>query len=76
MLVGSEDPSSPIFGMDYVPLEFIRLGKTNLTYDVCLGCDHFLSQKISVDGQEEVNALGGEYTEKILEWIKNQSKVS
>ncbi len=74
LLASSADGSSPIYGLDYVPLEFIRLGKTNLTYQVCVGCDHVLNQKVVVNGKEEVRNLGGEYTDKIIQWIKDNDR--
>lgn len=40
--IGSEDTSVPIESADIIPLEFIRLRKTNLTYRVLPGVDHSL----------------------------------
>jgi pimeloyl-ACP methyl ester carboxylesterase len=73
LVASSADKSSPIFGLDYVPLEFIRLGKNNLTYDVCVGCDHLLNQKTIVEGKEEIKNLGDQFTDKILRWIEANS---
>lgn len=41
--VASKDQSAPIESTYLIPLEFARKGKTNLTYKVCLGCDHGFS---------------------------------
>jgi len=38
--VATNDESAPIESSYLIPLEFARLGKTNLTYKVCVGCDH------------------------------------
>ena len=38
--VATRDESAPIESTYMIPLEFARLGKTNLEYRVCLGCDH------------------------------------
>jgi dienelactone hydrolase len=38
--VATEDESAPIESTYLIPLEFARLGKSNLTYKVCVGCDH------------------------------------
>lgn len=38
--VGTEDVNAPIESSYLLPLEFARLGKTNLSYNVCVGCDH------------------------------------
>lgn len=70
MLVGSADENSPIYGLDYVPLEFIRLHKTNLTYEVCVGCDHFQNREVMVGGEAVTESLGEAYTVKILNWIE------
>lgn len=38
--VATDDKSAPIDSTYLIPLEFARLGKNNLTYRVCMGCDH------------------------------------
>lgn len=43
MLVGTNDESAPIESSYLAPLEFARLQKKNLTYKVCLECNHSLS---------------------------------
>ena len=67
MIVSTADNNSPIYGLDYVQLDFIRLGKTNLTYDPCVGCDHYLN---STDGDKTVSHK--EYITKILKWMGNR----
>ncbi|MDN3583602.1 hypothetical protein [Mucilaginibacter flavus] len=64
MIVSTADNNSPIYGLDYVLLDFMRLGKTNLTYDPCVGCDHYLN---STDSDKTVKQT--EYTTKILTWL-------
>lgn len=64
MIVGTTDDHSPIYGLDYVKLEFIRLGKTNLTYEPCVGCDHFLN---SNDNGKTISHQ--EYIPKVLKWL-------
>lgn len=66
MIVGTADTNSPIYGLDYVPLEFMRLGKTNLTYDPCIGCDHGL---MTMDGPDPQFHLE-EYLDKVLKWVE------
>ena len=70
VLVGTNDENSPIYGLDYVPLEFLRLNKTNLTYEVCVGCDHFQNREVMVAGEEVTESLGEEYMVKILDWLE------
>lgn len=41
--VASLDQSAPIESSYLIPLEFARLQKSNLTYKVCVGCDHGFS---------------------------------
>lgn len=64
MIVSTADNNSPIYGLDYVQLDFIRLGKTNLTYVPCVGCDHYLNS--TENGNETSN---GDYLAKILKWL-------
>jgi len=70
MAVGSNDSNSPIYGLDYVPLEFLRLGKKNLTYKV-YPTDHFFNEKRTVNGQEEVISHKQEMVNDLLAWIGN-----
>lgn len=64
MIAASKDDSSPIYGLDYVRLEFLRLGKTNLIYDTCVGCNHYLGSS------ENSKPTGGSYIDKILAWAE------
>lgn len=66
MIAASQDDSSPIYGLDYVRLEFLRLGKTNLVYDTCVGCNHYL---VSSGG---VKTNGPSYIDKILSWVQQR----
>lgn len=43
--VATNDERAPIESTYLIPLEFARLGKTNLTYKVCVGCDHGFNSK-------------------------------
>lgn len=38
--VAGKDESAPIESTFLIPLEFTRLGKNNLRYEVCIACDH------------------------------------
>ena len=67
MIVATADNNSPVLGLDYVPLDFLRLHKTNLTYEVCVGCDHGLNSK-DVKGKQVSHA---DYFEKVLKWVDN-----
>ena len=65
MVVATEDKSSLIYGLDYVPLEFARLGKKNLSYTTCVGCDHGLT---SLEHGLPVHHYD-DITDKIIKWI-------
>lgn len=64
MIVATADSNSPIYGLDYVPLDFLRLGKKNLTYDTCVGCNHYLIS------QEQGQAVHHSYMDKLLTWAE------
>ena len=49
---GSNDRNTPILQADYIQLEFIRLGKDNLTYHVMPGVDHWFYEIVEKDGQQ------------------------
>jgi pimeloyl-ACP methyl ester carboxylesterase len=72
MLVGSADVNSPIYGLDYVPLEFLRRGKKNLTYEVCVGCDHFQNVIQPSSPDEKGKSRGDEFMTRILEWLSKK----
>ncbi|MDF2191962.1 acyl-CoA thioester hydrolase/BAAT C-terminal domain-containing protein [Paraflavitalea sp. CAU 1676] len=70
MAVGSDDKNSPIYGLDYVPLEFMRLDKHNLTYKV-YPTDHFFNEHRITNGNEEVISHKQQMIEDLLKWIGN-----
>lgn len=43
--VASLDKSAPVESSYLIPLEFARLKKTNLTYKICVGCNHSFTVK-------------------------------
>ena len=65
IVAGTEDTSSPILSLDYIRLDFLRLGKKNLRFETCIGCNHSLENK--VDGEKKTN----DYFNEILNWIDN-----
>ena len=70
-LNGSADRSTPILQADYVKLEFLRLGKTNLTYHVMPGVEHSLYEIVVEEGQEKAISRRGEAFKMIIEWIES-----
>lgn len=61
LISASADHNSPIYSLDYVWLDFVRLGKNNLVYETCVGCDHYLNNN---DSKSKVD-----YIQKILDWL-------
>lgn len=66
---GSADRNSPVLQSDYIMLEFLRLGKTNLTYKVFPGMDHWLGESIEKDGEWQRISYREEVFNVIKEWI-------
>lgn len=62
LVAATNDDSSPIYGLDYVMLEFMRLGKTNLRYEVCVGCNHYLNSTSATPAPD--------YLQLVLEWVE------
>jgi len=58
------DENSPITGNDFTKLEFIKQGKTNLTYKVYPNCDHWFN-----DQKQETNRLE-EMMNYVIEWVE------
>ncbi|MEL6559607.1 MAG: hypothetical protein AAFQ94_15555 [Bacteroidota bacterium] len=44
--VATEDESAPIESAYVLPLEFARLQKSNLSFNVCVGCNHSFQKKL------------------------------
>ena len=65
LVSGGYDENSPITGIDYVELEFLRQGKENLTYKVYPNCDHWFNDKVL-----ETNRLI-DMLNYVIEWIEN-----
>lgn len=63
LISGGKDNNAPIAGLDYVPLEFLRQGKTNLTYKVYPNANHWFD-----DEKTNVNRLD-EMLDFVIEWI-------
>ncbi len=65
VISGGYDENSPITGIDYVNLEFIRKNKTNLTYKVYPNCDHWFNDQIMESNRKD------EMIEYVINWIEN-----
>jgi dienelactone hydrolase len=66
VIANGNDENSPISGLDYIKLDFLRENKTNLTYKVYPNCDHwFIDQKTK-------NRKMGEMIEYVINWIEKE----
>lgn len=70
VLSGSADRNAPVLQADYIKLEFLRLGKTNLTYRVLPGCEHSLYEVVVEDGKEKGISHRDEAFSMVVKWIE------
>ena len=66
---GTADRNSPALHSDYLMLEFIRHGKTNLTYKTLSGVDHWMNETIMKDGKREHISRRKEVLDYIGDWM-------
>jgi dienelactone hydrolase len=69
-LAGGKDNNQTIIDMDYVKLEFLRKGKTNLTYKVYPNGNHGFQETIVKDGKEVKVDRSDEVNQFAIDWIK------
>ncbi len=63
--VATEDTNAPIESAYLLPLEFARLKKSNLTFNVCIGCDHSFRRKNKEESMERLWPL---IFENFIKW--------
>lgn len=69
-IAGGADDNQNIINMDYAKLEFLRKGKTNLTYKVYPNYDHyFMETKTDSSGKKEWIDHLYEVNDFVLNWI-------
>jgi hypothetical protein len=68
-LNGSADRNTPVLEADYIKLEFLRLGKKNLSYKVLPGVDHSLYEVVVENGKEKGISHRTETFNMIVDWI-------
>ena len=66
--VATKDKSAPIESTYLIPLEFSRLGKKNLTYKVCIGCNHGF---VITNDQGNKENKWKEIFSDFIEWTNN-----
>jgi pimeloyl-ACP methyl ester carboxylesterase len=67
---GGKDNHQTIIDMDYARLEFLRKGKTNLTYKVYPNANHYFEETAIKDGKEIKTDRSDEVTQFAFDWIK------
>lgn len=69
--VAANDESAPIESTYLIPLEFIRLKKKNLTYEVCVECDHGF-EITKADGKTEDK--WSEIFQNFIKWTSGNAR--
>ena len=64
---GTEDESTPIETAYLIPIQFMQHRKNNLTFDICIGCDHTYKME---QGGNTVN-LWPEVFKKFMDWASH-----
>lgn len=72
MLAATMDDNAPFENTFVVPLEFIRLGKTNLTWKVCVGCDHGFNVRRASGKTEN---FWSDYFKDMIAWTDTVRKI-
>ena len=69
-VAGGKDNNQTIIDMDYARLEFLRKGKTNLTYKVYPNSNHYFQETAIKDGQPVNVDRSDEVHDFALNWAK------
>lgn len=67
LVAATKDDNAPYENSFIVPLEFIRLGKKNLTYKTCIGCNHSL---VLQDEKGEKFSYWNQYVKEMFSWAE------
>ncbi len=69
--VAGKDESAPIESTYLIPLEFTRLGKKNLRYEICMECDHgFVIEKENNATEDKWESIFREF----MNWTDSKKK--
>jgi len=69
VIASGNDENSPILGLDYIPIEFLRLGKDNLTYKVYPNADHSFNER---NEKAEIQSKLKEMYDYVIEWLEKK----
>ena len=73
-IAGGKDHNQTIVTMDYARLEFLRRGKSNLTYRVFPNANHYFEEITTVDGAPKKVDRLDEVHQLALEWVEARPK--
>jgi dienelactone hydrolase len=74
---GTDDDNVPIESADIAAIEFLRHGKSNLTYRVYLYADHgLLGSRPAADGRTEHIDYQKAAVNAVLEWVDTHPTVT
>ncbi|MBF9221335.1 alpha/beta hydrolase family protein [Hymenobacter ruricola] len=73
-IAGGRDDNQTIMSMDYAKLEFLRQGKSNLTYRVYPDCNHYFQEEKTVDGVIKKSDRIDEVHQFAIEWVTTVGK--
>lgn len=66
-LFGTEDGSTPIETAYLLPVKFIENRKENLTFEVCIGCNH----SFQLENEDRQPSQRDKEFEKFMDWVKS-----
>lgn len=69
--VAGNDESAPVETTYLIPLEFIRLKKSNLTFNICIECDHGFEIKKE---NGEIEDKWSEIFQNFINWTKENAR--
>ena len=71
-IAGGKDNNQTIIDMDYAKLEFLRKGKTNLTYKVYPNSSHGFQETTLKDGKESKTDRSDEVNQFAFDWLTSK----
>jgi len=73
-IAGGKDNNQTILDMDYAKLEFLRKGKTNMTYKVFPNANHFFQEETIISGTLTKTDRIDEVHQFAIDWINSMTK--
>ena len=73
-VAGGKDNNQTVLSMDYAKLEFLRKGKTNLTYKVYPNSDHYFQEEVTKNGATKKVDRLDEVHQFALDWVNSNKR--